>query len=245
MKLSVIIPVYNEKNTILEILGRVKAVPVGKEVIVVDDGSTDGTREILKQMMISGNIPFSVSSPPGREGEGEWDIKVILKEKNEGKGAAIREGLKHVRGDFVVIQDGDLEYDPMDWLKMLKVMNEKNGGVAYGSRVLGRGKKSSFAFYFGGRLLSFLVNILYGARITDEPTCYKMFKSGVIKSLNLKCKRFEFCPEATAKVLRSGYKIYEVPVSYMPRKISEGKKIRWKDGLEAIWTLLKYRFLKW
>jgi dolichol-phosphate mannosyltransferase len=230
MKLTVIIPVYNEKNTIAEIVKRVQAVPLEKEVIVVDDGSTDSTGNILREVST---------------GQGKGDIKVILKRKNEGKGSAIREGLKYVSGDFVVIQDGDLEYDPMDWIEMLKVMDEKRAAVVYGSRVLGRGEKSSFAFYFGGRLLSFLVNILYGAKITDEPTCYKMFRSGVIKSLRLKCTRFEFCPEVTAKVLRSGHKIREVPISYKPRKISEGKKIRWKDGVEAIWTLLKYRFVKW
>ncbi len=229
MKLSVIIPAYNEKSTILEILKRVQAVPVEKEIVIVDDGSTDGTREILKQVK-SGNInfPSPLHSPPtlcGGRGEdnggGEkGDIKIILKEKNEGKGSAIREGLKNATGDVVVIQDADMEYDPMDWLKMLKVMKEKNAAVVYGSRITGKGEKSSLSFYLGGRLLSLLTNLLYGTRITDEPTCYKMFRADVIKSIKLECRGFEFCPEVTAKAAKKGYRIYEVPISYKPRKIA-------------------------
>lgn len=224
MKLTVIIPVYNEKKTILKILEKVLKVPVEKEVIIVDDGSNDGTTEILKEIK-------------------DERVKVIFKEKNEGKGAAIREGLKYMTGDVFVVQDADLEYDPMDWVKMLKLMEEKNVSVVFGSRILGKSKKSSFVFYLGGRILSILANFLYNAQITDEPTCYKMIKRDVINSINLKCKRFEFCPEITAKVRKLGYKIYEVPISYNPRTIKEGKKIRWKDGLIAIWTLIKYRFV--
>ena len=224
MKLSVIIPVYNEKNTITEILKQVIDVPVDKEIIIVDDSSTDGTREMLKDIRRT-----------------HKDIRLILKEKNEGKGSAVREGLKHIAGDIVVIQDGDLEYNPMDWIRMLQVIKDKRADVVYGSRILGKGEKSSLTFYLGGRLLSFLVNILYGANITDEPTCYKMFKVDVIRSIKLDCKGFEFCSEVTAKVLKKGYKIYEIPISYKPRKIKEGKKIRWKDGVIAIWTLIKYR----
>lgn len=224
MKLSVIIPVYNEKTTITEILKQVIDVPVDKEIIIVDDSSTDGTREMLKDIRRT-----------------HKDIRLILKEKNEGKGSAVREGLKHIAGDIVVIQDGDLEYNPMDWIRMLQVIKDKGADVVYGSRILGKGEKSSLTFYLGGRLLSFLVNILYGANITDEPTCYKMFKVDVIRSIKLDCKGFEFCPEVTAKVLKKGYKIYEIPISYKPRKIKEGKKIRWKDGVIAIWTLLKNR----
>jgi glycosyltransferase involved in cell wall biosynthesis len=226
MKLSVIIPVYNERATILEVLKKVKSVPVEKEIIIIDDGSTDGTKEILKEIQET------------------QDLKIIFKDKNEGKGAAIREGLKYVSGDVVVIQDADLEYDPMDWLKMLNIIQGGKADVVYGSRVLGRGEKSSLAFYLGGRFLSFLASILYRIKITDEPTCYKMFKVDVIRSIKLKCKGFEFCPEVTAKVAKKGYEIYEVPVGYKPRKIKEGKKIRWKDGVVAIWTLIKYRFLR-
>jgi len=236
MKLSVLIPVYNEKATILEILQKVREVPVEKEIIVVDDGSTDGTREVLKQL--------SSPSTLWGEGGGEGAIKIILKEKNEGKGSAIREGLKNAAGDVVVIQDADMEYDPMDWMKMLKVMEEKGASVVYGSRIMGKGEKSSLSFYLGGRFLSLLTNLLYGTRITDEPTCYKMFRADVIKPMKLECRGFEFCPEVTAKAARSGYRIYEVPISYKPRKIAEGKKIRWKDGVIAIFTLFKYRFSK-
>ncbi len=235
MKLSVIVPVYDEKTSILEILKRVRQVPVQKEIIVVDDGSTDGTREILENVI---NDKWSGDS------EKQNEIEVIFKKKNEGKGAAIREGLKHVSGEVVVIQDADLEYDPKDWLKMLLVMREKNADVVYGSRVLGKGEKSSVAFYLGGRFLSLLTNLLYGTRITDEPTCYKMFKTNVIKSMRLDCIGFEFCPEVTAKVAKKGYGIVEVPISYRPRKIKEGKKIRWKDGVTAIATLIRLRFSK-
>ena len=225
MKLSVIIPVFNEKATIEQIIKKVKKVPVEKEIIVVDDGSTDGTAEILKEIS-----------------EKDKNIKIILKEKNEGKGSAIREGLKYVNGDVVVIQDADLEYEPTDWIEMLKFMEEKKADVVYGSRVLGKNKKSSFVFYLGGRILSIITNFLYGAGITDEPTCYKMFNTEIIKSLNLKCRGFEFCPEVTAKIRKKGIKIYEVPIHYNPRSTKEGKKIRWKDGIIAIWTLIKYRF---
>jgi len=225
MKLSVIIPVYNERATILEILKKVSSVPIQKEIIIVDDGSTDGTKEVLEKLQ-------------KRE-----DLKIIFKNKNEGKGAAIKKGLQYVSGNVVVIQDADLEYNPMDWLKMLNIIQGKKVDVVYGSRVLGRGKKSSLAFYLGGRFLSWITNFLYNTKITDEPTCYKMFKAEVIKSLNLKCKKFEFCPEVTAKVLKRGYKILEVPINYKPRSRKEGKKIRWKDGLIAIWTLIKYRFV--
>jgi glycosyltransferase involved in cell wall biosynthesis len=226
MKLSVIIPVYNEKQTILKIVEKVKRVPLEKEIIIVDDGSNDGTTELLKNMK-----------------DAEVNIKIILKKKNEGKGSAIREGLKHISGDIIVIQDADLEYNPNDWIKMLEVMKEKNADIIYGSRVLGKGEKSSLFFYLGGRILSLLSNLLYRAEITDEPTCYKMFKKSVIESINLKCKGFEFCPEFTAKVKKKGYKIYEVPISYKPRSVKEGKKIRLKDGIIAIWTLIKYKFI--
>jgi len=224
MKLSVIIPVYNEKETILKILEKVQKVPIEKEIIIIDDGSNDGTTEILKNIK-------------------DKNIKIIFKKVNEGKGSAIREGLKYVKGEIIVIQDADLEYEPMDWIKMVELIEEKNVDVVYGSRVLGRGKKSSLFFYLGGRILSIITNILYNAKITDEPTCYKMFKKKVIKSIELKCKGFEFCPEITAKIRKKGYKIYEVPISYNPRSIKEGKKIRLKDGIMAIWTLIKYRLI--
>ncbi|MCM8772857.1 MAG: glycosyltransferase family 2 protein [Candidatus Omnitrophica bacterium] len=224
MKLSVIIPVYNEKRTILKILKKVLEVPVEKEIIIVDDGSTDGTKEILQSI-------------------NDERIKIIFKEKNEGKGTAIREGLKHITGDIVVIQDADLEYNPFDWLKMIEFIKEKKVDVVFGSRILGKNKKSSFVFHYGGKLVTFLTNLLYGTKLTDAPTCYKMVKKEILDRINLKCKRFEFCQELTAKLRKRGYKIYEVPISYNPRSIREGKKIRWKDGIEAIWTLIKYKFI--
>jgi len=151
--------------------------------------------------------------------------------------------LKHITGDIVIIQDADLEYDPSDYPQLLEPILNGKAKVVYGSRILGGGKKSYWSFYLGGRLLSFLANLLYDARITDEPTGYKVFRTDVIKNINLKCERFEFCPEVTAKVRKKGYRIYEVPIHYAPRSIKEGKKINWRDGLEAIWTLIKYRFV--
>lgn len=224
MKLSVIIPVYNESGTIREIIKRVQAVPIDKEIIVVDDGSTDSTCEILNQLRDNG---------------------IILKrhDRNMGKGMAIRTGIKHVSGDAVVIQDADLEYDPQDYLVLIKPIIEGKARVVYGSRVLGGGKHSYRRFYLGGRFLSILTNLLYGSSITDEPTCYKMFKTEVLKNMTLECTGFEFCPEVTAKVLKKGIKIVELPISYYPRTIEEGKKIRWLDGVIAIWTLIKYRFV--
>ncbi|HOK79336.1 MAG TPA: glycosyltransferase family 2 protein [bacterium] len=226
MKLSIIIPVYNEKATVAQIIQRVLEVPLEKEIIIVDDGSTDGTTEIIEQLK-------------GRHPE----IKICFIKTNMGKGYAIRRGLQETTGDVVVIQDADLEYDPMDFLHLIKPIKEGRADVVYGSRVLGKNPKSSFSFYVGGRLLSFLSNVLYDTSITDEPTCYKMFKSSVIKSIKLNCKRFEFCPEVTAKIAKKGIKIYEVPIKYAPRTKREGKKIKWKDGLIAIWTLIKYRIL--
>ena len=229
MKLSIIIPVYNEKETILKIIEKVNNVPLEKELIVVDDGSTDGTEDILKNIQ---NKRLNIQN-----------LKIIFKEKNEGKGSAISRGLKEITGDIVVIQDADMEYEPMDFMSLVKPIEEGSTKVVYGSRFLGKGSKSSLMFYLGGRLLSFMVSVLYGEKITDEPTCYKVFKAEVIKSISLRCTRFEFCPEITAKVIKKGYKIIELPIRYNPRNIKEGKKIRLKDGISAVWTLLKYRFV--
>lgn len=240
MKLSIIIPAYNEEGTINELIKIVKGVDlenkgVKKEIIVVDDGSKDKTVEVVKN--ISG-------------------IKLIEHGNNIGKGGAIRTGIKYSTGDIIIIQDADLEYDPNDYYKLIKPIIDGKVKVVYGSRVLhqkqeernrrflsGKHKQAYKAFYAGGRILTFLANLLYNAKITDEPTCYKVFDSKVLKSLNLKCKRFEFCPEVTAKVAKRGYKIMEVPTSYNPRTFGEGKKIKFRDGVEAIWTLFKYRFV--
>jgi dolichol-phosphate mannosyltransferase len=232
MKLSVIIPVFNEKGTISELLGKVKSVDVEKEIVIVDDGSTDGTRGIL-EAVAGCRMPDA----------GKNEIKIIYHEKNQGKGVAIRTGLKNITGDIVIIQDADLEYDPQDYPKLIEPILSGKAKAVYGSRILGKGRRSYWSFYIGGKFLSFLTNLLYDAKITDEPTCYKVFQADVIKNINLKCSRFEFCPEVTAKLRKKGYKIYEVPISYEPRSLEEGKKINWKDGFEAIWTLIKYKFI--
>ncbi len=225
MKLSIIIPAYNEIKTIKEIIKLVQKVKINKEIIVVDDGSKDGTREILKSLNNN-------------------EIKVIFHKKNQGKGAAIRTGIRFVTGNIVIIQDADLEYDPKDYYKLVKPILEGKAKVVYGSRLLNPKFKSGYSLnLFATKLLTKMSNILYNANITDEPTCYKVFKTDVLKSINLKCKKFEFCPEVTAKVRKKGYGIYEVPINYYPRSIEEGKKINWKDGVQAIWTLIKYRFV--
>ena len=215
-------PVFNEERTAAEMIRRVRDVPLDIELIVVDDGSTDATPAVLART-------------PGID-------RLLVHPKNRGKGAAIRTGLAHATGDTVVVQDADLEYDPQDFLPMIEAMEKENTRVVYGSRILGHNPMSRPSFYFGGRLLSILTNVLYGTRITDEPTCYKMFRREVVEGLDLRCEGFEFCPEVTAKVARKGYRIVEVPIRYAPRDIREGKKIRWRDGLTAIQTLVRLRF---
>ncbi len=224
MRLSVIVPVYNEICTIADIICRVRAVPLNVELIVIDDGSTDGTREMLQDIASIDHLFFH--------------------DRNRGKAAAIRTGLKAVTGDVVVIQDADLEYDPQDFVLMLERIERDGAQVVYGSRILGKNPMSHLSFYLGGRLLSLLSNLLYGLQITDEPTCYKMFRRDLIMGIDLVCEGFAFCPEVTARVARRGLSIVEVPIRYSPRKLKEGKKIRARDGLIAIWTLLRYRFWK-
>ncbi len=225
MKLSVIVPVYNERETVREILERVRAVEVEKEIIVIDDGSTDGTRDIL------------------REEEGRGDVRVIYHPQNRGKGAAIRTGLEHATGDVVLIQDADLEYDPRDYPRLLQPILEGRAEVVYGSRFRGRCESMLFWHALGNKLLTLATNLIYGAALSDMETCYKVFKAEVIKSIPLRARRFEFEPEVTAKVLKRGYRIHEVPISYSGRKHHEGKKITWRDGFTALWTLIKYRFV--
>ena len=226
--LTVIVPVFNEKKTVLKLLDRVLAVDVDKEVIVVDDGSTDSTREILK----SAESRYS-------------GVLFLYHDRNRGKGAAIRTGISRARGRFTIIQDADLEYDPEEYPRLLAPLLEEKTRVVYGSRVLGSKKVRSYnRYYWGGRMLSLFTNLLFRSAITDEPTCYKVVETQLLRDLDLKAVGFEFCPEVTAKILRAGFTIHEVPISYHPRSFEEGKKIRPKDGLIAIWTLLKYRLGK-
>ncbi len=226
MTLSVIIPVFNEIRTIEELLRRVKAVAVDKEIIIVDDGSTDGTREYLRSL------------------EREKGLQVLFHTKNMGKGAAIRQAIPHVRGDIVIIQDADLELDPQDYHEVIAPIVEGRARVVYGSRYIKPGNDVPFTRYkLGVLVLTALANLLYGAGITDEATCYKAFKADLLKSLPLKCRRFDFCPEVTAKVRKRGHRIVEVPISFHYRKVKEGKKIGWKDGLEAVLMLIIYRFV--
>ena len=234
--LSVIIPAYNEARTIELLLQKLAEVawPSGGDVqiIVVDDGSLDATAKCVNR--------FSENHP-------DCHLKLLSHEKNLGKGMAIRTALPYVEGRYVVIQDGDEEYDPRDLAMMLAKMMEDNLKVLYGSRYLGGGSRERSlypVFYYGVRMLSAFANLLYGQHITDEATCYKMFRADVLCPLPLKCRGFEFCPEVTALVSRRGIKIDEVPISYVPRSISAGKKIRVVDGLYAFWVLLKYRFIK-
>jgi dolichol-phosphate mannosyltransferase len=228
-KLSIIIPCYNEAATVSEILARVARAEthgLEKEVIVVNDGSTDETGQLLEELQ--GNR-----------------VKVIHHERNRGKGAAIRTALEQVTGDIVLIQDADLEYDPDEYPSLLHPLLNDHVKVVYGSRMLRKGtRQGTLPFLVGGMLLSLLTNLLYQAGITDEPTCYKVFKASLLKSLDLKCTGFEFCPEVTAKVCKRGYEIKEVPISYNPRSVSEGKKINWRDFIVHVFILLKYRFFE-
>ncbi|OGZ34355.1 MAG: glycosyl transferase [Candidatus Portnoybacteria bacterium RBG_19FT_COMBO_36_7] len=230
MKLSIIVPVYNEEKTVSQIIEKLERVDFGieKEIIIVDDFSTDGTRDILKNY------------------EGKY--KIVYHDKNYGKGRALRNGFKQASGNWLVVQDADLEYDPNDLKDLLEKTKEPGVVVVYGSRRLHHNyfeaRKSGHIFALGGIFLTWLANLLYGTEITDEPTCYKMFRTDLLPELNLKCERFEFCPELTAKVAKKGIKIHEVPISYYPRHKGEGKKIKLKDAFEAVWTLLKYRFKK-
>ena len=217
-------PVYNEKSTLLTILSRVEAVHLDKEVIMVDDGSTDGSREILESL------------EPGR-------ARVIFHEKNAGKGAAIRTAIQHCTGDIITIQDADLEYDPEDLLKLIKPIEAGRADIVYGSRFTGERRNMFFWHWVGNQFLTLMTNILYDTTLSDMETCYKMFKSDILKGIELRSRSFEIEVEMTAKVLKRKHRIYEVPISYAGREFHEGKKITWRDGLVALYYLIKYRFM--
>lgn len=245
MRLSIIMPVYNERATLEDIVQRVQAVdltvnaqnsnpvlsgPVEfeREIIIVDDGSTDGTRDVLDD--------WREDPPP--------NMQIIYHEHNSGKGAALRTGFQHATGDVIVIQDADLEYDPRDYVKLLEPLLEGRSPVVYGSRFLGGPRAAmSLTHTLGNQLLTIITNVLYGTSLSDMETCYKCFRRDVIDGMTLRSRAFEIEPELTAKILKRGYTIFEVPISYNGRDFHEGKKISWKDGFSALRTLVRYRFV--
>jgi glycosyltransferase involved in cell wall biosynthesis len=220
----VVIPVYNEVGHLEELLRAVMASPTKKEIIVVDDGSTDGTREKLQNLGRTENV------------------SIIFHERNYGKGASIRTALDYAHGEYVLIQDSDLEYDPADYPALLRPLQEGRANVVYGVRP--DRPERGLRFFLGAKLLTHLTNFLYGAGIHDEATCYKVFRRSTLMQVQLRCRRFEFCPEVTGKLCRMGERIAEVPIHYNPRSADEGKKIRYSDGWLAIWTLIRYRFMR-
>ncbi len=228
--LSVLMPVYNEEDTVEKIINAVLAVPTDLELIVVDDGSTDHTRARLHALETRHNSR----------------LKIVYAPQNAGKGAAIRAALSHASGEVVVIQDADCEYDPQDFLPMLALIDQ-GAAVVYGTRLSHEAAKLNHEvcdkFYYARRLLPKLTNALFGTQVTDEATCYKMFRRSVLNSIPLHCERFDFCPEVTAKIIKRGYKIYETPIHYAARTAAQGKKIGWRDALDAAWALLKFRFV--
>lgn len=226
--LTVIVPVYNERSTIAEIIRRARSVslPLEVDLVVVDDGSTDGTDKILAALEDS-------------------TVRVIGHRANQGKGAAIRTGLAAARGDLVLVQDADLEYDPDDWPRLLDPVLKGKARVVYGSRFTGERKNMLPSHWIGNRLLTLVTNVLYRSTLSDMETCYKLFDRRVLRGIEIRSNRFDFEPEITAKILRRGERIYEVPISYAGREVDEGKKISWHDGLGALWALVRFRFDRW
>jgi glycosyltransferase involved in cell wall biosynthesis len=222
--LSVVMPVFNEKGTIEEIIRRVIAVPLRIELIVVDDCSTDGTRDILAGL------------------QREVGFKLVLQERNGGKGAALRRGFPEVTGDLVVIQDADLEYSPEEYPQLIELICQGRADVVYGSRFLGRHRVFLFSHYLGNRLLTFITNVLYNTMLSDMETCFKVMRVEVLRSMTLRSNGFGIEPELTAKIFKRHYRVYEVPITYDGRGYDEGKKITWRDGVVALWVLLRYRF---
>lgn len=226
-KITILIPIFNEVNTLKTILEKVEQTDfcgLEKEIILIDDYSTDGTREILEKL--------------------KDKYKIFYHDQNLGKGAALRTGFEHMTGDIVVIQDADLEYDPVDYQPLIKLILDDKADVAYGSRLSGGKPSRSFMFthLLGNKLLTLITNILYNTTLTDMETCYKAFKTSFIQGIQIRSNRFDFEPEITAKVLKRGARLYELPISYYGREYEEGKKITWKDGLHAVWALVKFRF---
>lgn len=227
MRFSVIMPVYNENRCALDVIKRVLKMDMIDELIVVDDGSTDGTKELLERAEFGSKV------------------RIIFHEKNLGKGAAIRTGLKEARGDIIAIQDADFEYNPLEFKVLIKAIIDGKASVVYGSRFMKEESRSGFTFLYriGNSLLTYVTNLLYRSNLTDMETAYKVFKADIIKSIELTANDFSFEPEVTAKLLKRGIKIYEMPISYFGRSRKEGKKIRWFHGFGALWTLVKFRFI--
>jgi glycosyltransferase involved in cell wall biosynthesis len=225
--LTVIVPVFNERTTLAEVIRRMRAVelPVSVEIVVVDDGSSDGSEKVLDALQDS-------------------TVRLLRHDHNQGKGAAIRTGLQEARGDLVLIQDADLEYDPKDWSKLIEPILDGKARVVYGSRFTGERKNMLPMHWIGNRLLSLVTNVLYRSTLSDMETCYKLFDAKVLEGITIVSNRFDFEPEITAKVLRRGHRIYEVPISYAGREPDEGKKITWRDGFGALRALVKFRFAK-
>ena len=225
-KISIVVPVFNEVETLEEIISQIRAVPIPKEIVLVDDGSTDGTRDLLAKI------------------EDDEDLTVVLHEMNQGKGAALKTGFAHVKGAIVIIQDADLEYDPTEYYKLIQPILEGKADVVYGSRFAGEGAHRVLYFWHsvGNRFLTLLSNLFTNLNLTDMETCYKVFRREILDEIRptLKQKRFGFEPEVTAKVARRRHRIYEVAISYSGRTYEEGKKIGWKDGVQAIWCILRY-----
>jgi glycosyltransferase involved in cell wall biosynthesis len=225
--LSVVVPVYNERVTVGEVIRRIRAVevPLDVEIIAVDDGSSDGTDKVLAALADS-------------------TVRVLTHPVNQGKGAAVRTGMAAARGDLLLIQDADLEYDPQDWPRLLEPILRGKARVVYGSRFTGERKNMMPLHWIGNRFLSLVTNLLYSSTMSDMETCYKLFDRKVLEGLTIESDKFDFEPEITAKILRRGFRIYEVPISYAGRETSEGKKITWKDGIGALRALIKYRFTR-
>ncbi len=221
--LSVVMPVYNERDTIEEIIRRVLAVPVRTQLIVVDDGSKDGTRDILARL------------------RRELDFELVLQERNQGKGAALRRGFQEIRGDIVVIQDADLEYSPEEYPELIQLICQGRADVVYGSRFLGRHRVFMFSHYLGNLVVTLLTNILYNTMLSDMETCYKVMRAEIVRGMNLRSNGFGIEPEMTAKIFKGGHRVYEIPITYGGRGYEEGKKVTWRDGIVAVWVLLKYR----
>jgi glycosyltransferase involved in cell wall biosynthesis len=222
--LSVVMPVYNERSTIEEIVGRVLAVPLRIELIAVDDASTDGTRETLEALAR------------------ERGFRLLLQDCNRGKGAAVRRGIAEARGDVIVVQDADLEYSPEEYPELIDLIVRGKADAVFGSRFIGRHRCFLFTHYLANLFLNLVTNVLYNTTMTDMETCFKAVRADLLKTLELKSDRFGIEPEVTAKLFKRGARVYEVPITYEGRDYSEGKKISWKDGFPALWTLVKYRF---